>query len=83
MDLQLRIIATYDGIDQNHNVILHDVEIRGERRTQIKRDHQWLNGEHANWPGNVPIGSKVRFYASPLYRPGGARLTDVREVRII
>jgi hypothetical protein len=83
MDLQLRIIATYDGIDPNGNTILHEVEIRGDRRTDIKKDHAWLNGAHANWPGKVPVGARVRFFASPLHRRGGARITDVRQLEVI
>jgi len=83
MDLSLRITATYDGIDQHGNIILHGVSIQGDRRTCIKKDHAWLNGQHANWPGNVEAGSKVRFFASPLYRKGGARITDVRQLEVL
>ena len=83
MDLQLRIIATYDGIDPNGNIILHEVTIRGDRRTDIKKDHAWLNGAHANWPENVAVGARVRFYASPLHRRGGAKITDVRQLEVI
>jgi len=83
MDLSLRITATYDGTDPNGNIILHEVSIQGDRRTDVKKDHAWLNGQHANWPGGVDVGSRVRFYASPLYRRGGPRLTDVRSLVIL
>ena len=83
MDLSLRITAIYDGIDPHGNIILHEVSIQGDRRTNAKKDHAWLNGQHVNWPGNVDVGSKVRFFASPLYRRGGARITDIREVEVV
>jgi len=83
MDLSLRITATYDGTDPHGNIILHEVAIQGDRRTDIKKDHAWLNGQHANWPGGVDVGDRVRFFASPLHRKGGARLTDIREVEVI
>jgi len=83
MDLSLRIIATYDGTDSNGNILLHEVSIQGDRRTDIKKDHAWLNGQHANWPGNVDVGSRVRFFASPLYRRGGAKLTDIRDLKVL
>ena len=83
MDLSICITATYDGIDPHGNIILHEVAIQGDRRTSIKKDHAWLNGQHANWPGNVDVGSKVRFFASPLHRKGGARITDVRDLKVL
>lgn len=84
MGLQLQVEATYEGTDSHGNILLHDVLVRGEKKNSIQRlDHRWLNGAHANWPGNVDVGARVRFYASPLYRPGGARLSDVRELEVI
>jgi hypothetical protein len=56
---------------------------RMRSKSDIKKDHAWLNGAHANWPGKVPIGARVRFYASPLHRRGGARITDVRQLEVI
>ena len=84
MGLQLQVTATYEGTDTHGNILLHDVLVRGEKKNSIQKvDHRWLNGEHANWPGNVAVGSRVRFYASPLYRPGGARITDVRNLVVL
>ena len=78
----MQVTATYMGADHNHNILLHEVEIRGDKKIE-KLDHRWLNGEHANFPPDVPVGSKVRFFASPHYRRGGARLSDVRELEVI
>ena len=83
MGLQLRVEAVYDGIDANGNIMLHEVTIRGERNSIQRLDHRWLNGARSGWPQGIPEGSKVRFYASPLYRRGGARITDVRQVEVI
>ena len=84
MGLQLQVTATYEGTDSHGNILLHDVLVRGEKKNSIQRlDHRWLNGAHANWPGNVSVGSRIRFFASPLHRRGGAKLTDCREVGVI
>ena len=84
MGLQLQVTATYEGTDSHGNILLHEVTIRGEKKNSIQRlDHRWLNGAHANWPGNVDVGDRARFYASPLYRPGGARITDFREMVVL
>jgi hypothetical protein len=84
MGLQLQVEAIYSLTDHRGNVLLHDVIIRGEKKNSIQRiDHRWLNGARSGWPGDVPEGSKIRFFASPLYRRGGARLTDVRQVEVI
>ena len=84
MGLQLQVTATYEGIDSHGNILLHDVLVRGEKKNSIQKvDHRWLNGTRSGWPGGVEPGVRVRFYASPLYRPGGARLTDIREIVVI
>ena len=84
MGLQLRVEATYEGIDSHGNILLHEVTIRGEKKNSIQRlEHRWLNGARSGWPGGIESGSRVRFYASPLYRPGGARITDIREVVVL
>jgi hypothetical protein len=80
---QLQVTATYKGIDQNGNHMLADCEIRGEKRTYIKRDHHYVNGIMGNFPIGVPVDAKIKFFASPLFRHGGARLTDCREVEVI
>jgi hypothetical protein len=78
----MRVLATFAGFDCNNNALLLDVEIRDERKVQ-KLDHRWINGQRGNFPLDVPMGSRVQFFASPLHRKGGAKLTDCREVEVI
>ena len=84
MGLQLQVTATYEGTDSHGNILLHDVLVRGEKKNSIQRlEHRWLNGARSGWPGGVAPGSRVRFFASPLYRHGGARITDIREMVVL
>lgn len=73
----LRLEATYMGTPRRQHHLL--VDVAGD----LARDHAWVNGPYGNWPDGIPIGSRVRFFASPHFRPGGARLTDIREVRVV
>ena len=70
----MKIIATYAGMSEEGHHLLKDVS------GDMERDHAWLNCR-AGFPDGVEIGQRVSFFASLFYRPGGARLTDVREVR--
>ncbi|MCK9185072.1 MAG: hypothetical protein M0Q16_06835 [Candidatus Cloacimonetes bacterium] len=73
----MRLEATYAGQDHNGHHLLKDVD------GDYKRDHHWLNGIFGNWPEDVAIGARVRFFASPLYTRRGVRITDIREVKVI
>ena len=73
----MRIEATYRGQDRHGHHMLEDLD------GDVRADHRYINGVFGNWPSGVPIGARVSFYASPLYRPGGPRITDVREVRVL
>jgi hypothetical protein len=82
IDDGIRIEATYQGIDMNGNHLLSDV------KGDIQRDHAYLNGERSNFPGpeypeGIMAGQRVKMFCCLFPRPGGARLTDAREVRII
>ena len=71
----MKVTATYAGPDRWGNHLLKDVSVDGDFC-----DHRWLNGARANFPGDVPVGCRVRFFASPVQTRAGSRLTDVREV---
>lgn len=78
----LRLEATYDGQDCHGHHILKDV------RGDMCRDHAYLNGERSNFPGpeypmGIEPGSRIRFHACLFPRRGGARLTDVRDLKVI
>lgn len=73
----LRIEATYVKRDRHGCFFLQD--LKGD----VKRDHAWLHSEMANFPEGIQPGSKIRFYASFFPRPGGARLTDIRELEVL
>jgi hypothetical protein len=78
----LHITATYAGQDKHGCYLLHD--LTGD----MKRDHAYLHGERANFPGpeypeGIPEGSRIRFYACLFPREGGARLTDIRQLEVI
>jgi len=77
LTLSWKLEATYAGTPRRQHHLLLDVE------GDIHRDHAWVNGPHGNWPEGIPIGARVRFFASPHFRPGGARLTDIREIEVI
>lgn len=74
----MRVIGTYAGADCRGNHLLKDVSVDGDFC-----DHRWLNGARANFPGNVPVGCRVRFFASPVQTRAGSRLTDVRELEVV
>ena len=78
LTLSWKLEATYAGTPRRQHHLLLDVE------GDIHRDHAWVNGPHGNWPEGIPIGARVRFIASPHFRPGGRpRLTDIREAKVI
>lgn len=73
----LRLEATYGGRDKHgHHVLL---DIRGD----VTRDHHWVNGVRGNFPEGLPVGTRVRFFASPHKTRGGIKITDIREVKVI
>jgi hypothetical protein len=69
--------AIYGGRDRNGHHILTNVT------GTLRRDWYYVNGQRGNFPSNVPVGSIITFYASPIYTKAGPRITDVREVEII
>ena len=73
----MKVIATYVGQDGRGHHLLRDVLVDG-----AARDHHWLNGSRSNFPAGVPVGSRVRFFASPVMTRAGSRLTDVRDLVI-
>ena len=78
----LRLEATYDEHDCHGHHILKDV------RGDMVRSHAWLNGERSNFPGpeypeGIKTGARIRFFACLFPRMGGARLTDVRQLKVI
>lgn len=74
--LNYKIEATYQGIRSENHIL---TEVSGD----VKRDHLWINGSRGNFPDDVPIGSRVKFFASLLDTRNGPRITDVRELAII
>ncbi|MCK9571635.1 hypothetical protein M0R72_21980 [Candidatus Pacearchaeota archaeon] len=73
----MRLEATYAGQGAAGHHLLKDVS------GDCKRDHHWVNLTYGNWPEDVAIGARVRFFASPLYTRRGVRITDIREVKVI
>ena len=73
----MKVIATYVGQDARGHHLLKDVLVDG-----TARDHHWLNGSRSNFPAGVLVGSRIRFFASPVMTKAGSRLTDVRELEV-
>jgi len=72
-----KLEATYAGTPHGKDHLLLDVN------GGVRRDHAWINALHGNWPDGIPVGSRVSFFASPHYRHGECKLTDIREARVI
>ena len=73
----LKITARFDGRKRKGNIILRDVQ------GDLVRDHFWLNKSYNDFPADIPVGSRISFFADIFESPGGPKLTDIREIRVI
>lgn len=72
----MKIIATYQGVDRHGNYMLSDVS------GHMKRNHAYINGAHNNLP-DIPVGARIRFFASPHWHKGEPKLSDIRELVVL
>ncbi len=72
----MRVTATYQGRDRRGHYILTDV------RGHMRRDHAFINGVYNSLP-EIPLGARIRFFASAYWRRGEMKLSDVREVEVL
>jgi|GEM_PF-6075881 hypothetical protein len=91
--IRLEGIYAGQGYEKPHHLFTDVVQIarlyneaagRYETARLPYRDgHAWLNAEHGGFPDGIRHGTRVRFWCSFHNRPGGARLTDCRQVEIL
>jgi hypothetical protein len=73
----LKIRARFDGRKRGGNIILRDIQ------GDITRDHLWLNRKHNDFPAEIPVGSRISFFADIYEAFDGPKLTSIREVKVL
>jgi hypothetical protein len=81
--IRLEGIYAGQGYEKPHHLFTDVVQIENGERVPYRDGHVWLNAEYGCFPEGIRHGARVRFWCSFHNRPGGARLTDCRQVEIV